>query len=799
MVERIRSDEAAEQAPPPRKPVAAPRRPAVELLVVVLATGVHLTGVVTGALREQAVPGIVQAARAANRCGRRALTIAGSGTNRGWRAAKRWWVDLRAAAEPLQQDAFAAWQHLTTVEGPAAARAGGRLLRATAHGVAVGAGAVARAAGRMAPSGGAPPARRLAVAAPRILVAVLVLAGTGWFAPGPVLQLAARQVDLRDPPFRPLAQRSVVLTADGTPLGIVHAGENRRVVPLSSVPPLVRRLVLVAEDHRFFEHEGFDQSALVRAGLANARAGEVTQGGSTISQQLVKQNIVGDDRTPLRKVRELILAVAVERSSSKDQLLERYLNQVYFGAGAYGIAAAAETYFGTTPEHLRAEQTALLAALIRSPTRLDPWSDRVEIRARRNDVLRVAGEEGVLDDGAVHELSARDLGLLDDPATPRVFDPDLMGVVEREIARRPELGPDPSSRLRRFRSGGWRVETTIAASAQAAAERALDDRPSTGMPSSGAVAVVEPGTGRIRALHSRRPPQLAQLELASAGRRQPGSAFKPLAAVAALEAGLDPAQPLEGRTGLRFRVGDERWPVDNFGDRDHGPVDLARALRDSVNSAFAQLGVAVGTEQLADVATRFGIDAPAALGPPSERGPATALGGIRHGVTPLELAAAYASIANDGVHVEPTIIERIQDAEGRQLLARAPQPRRAVDPTINQHVRSMLKAVILQGTGTRASVPGWEAFGKTGTSQDGADAWFVGAVPTLAAAVWLGDAEGRTAMPEATGGGIAAPIWRSVMTHSLRGSKPIPFSSPGSLPPRPGLVLPAAEPGAPPN
>lgn len=615
----MRSDKAKDQAAPRLKPLASVRRPAVELLVVAVATGVHLTSVVALAVRDHAVPGIVRAARVGNRCARRVLALAGSGTRRGRREAQRWWVDLRAAAEPLQQDALSACRQLIRVDAPKAARATGKVVEGTAHGVAAGAALVARAAARMAPACGAPSARRLAVIAPWILVPVLVLTATAWFAPGPVLQLAARQVDLQDPPFRPLPQRSAVLTADGTPLGTVHAGENRRVVPLASVPPLVRRLVLAAEDHRFFEHEGFDQPALVRAGLANARAGEVRQGGSTISQQLVKQNIVGDDRTPLRKVRELILAVAVEKSASKNQLLERYLNQVYFGAGAYGIAAAAETYFGTTPEHLRPEQGALLAALIRSPTRLDPWTDRDQILVRRNEVLRFAGEEGVLDDTAVQELSDRDLGLLDKPATPQVFHPDLMGVVEREIARRPELGPDPSSRLRRFRSGGWRVETTISSPAQAAAERGLDDRPAPGMPSSGAVALVEPGTGRIRALHSRRPPQLAQLELASSGRRQPGSAFKPLAAVAALEAGLDPAQPLEGRTGLSFRVGKERWPVDNFGDRDHGSVDLARALRDSVNSAFAQLGVAVGTEQLAELTTRFGIDAPAALGPPSER------------------------------------------------------------------------------------------------------------------------------------------------------------------------------------
>ncbi|MBW3581332.1 MAG: transglycosylase domain-containing protein, partial [Actinobacteria bacterium] len=551
-------------------------------------------------------------------------------------------------------------------------------------------------------------------------------------------------------------------------------------------------VIAVAEDRRFYEHEGYDQTGIVRAAFANVQAGELDQGGSTITQQLVKQNLVGSDRTPVRKVRELVLSVAVERRTSKDELLARYLNQVYFGAGAYGIAAAAETYFGTDPAGLRPEQAALLATLIREPA-LDPWSQPDEVRGRRDVVLSAAAEEGVLEPGAAEELRRHDLGLLPAPFVPGVTEPDLVAAVERELAARPELGPDAGARLERFRSEGWTVETTIEPAALDAARRAVDAYLPAVDGRGAAVAVVEPGTGRITALHSVRPPELAHLDLASSGRRQPGSAFKPLAAVAALEAGLDLDDELEGQSGVEFDLDPEDWEVDNFEGTDHRRVDLAVALRDSVNTAFAQLGVAVGPERLAEVVERLGIDPEATLGPPAEWGPAIALGGVHQGVTPLELATAYATMANDGVYVAPTVIERVVDAAGNVVLARAPEPRPAIDPAVNGTVRSMLEEVVSEGTGTGARLAGREVFGKTGTSQDRADAWFVGATPELAAAVWVGHPLGRTSMPAATGGTVAAPMWKVLMTGALQGRDAGSFPEPEPLPSRGSLELPEAD------
>ena len=703
---------------------------------------------------------------------------------------RRYLSELSVAVRPLQENALCAWEEALATTGPALRRSAQALAGVTPCAALV-AVRITRLRARRARPLVRVAVRATALVAPRLVVVATVVAIVGWFAPGPFLDAAATITAVERSPFRQLEQRSVVTAADGTALGVVHADQNRRVIDLETVPPIVRRLVLLAEDRRFFDHDGFDQSAIVRAAVANVRRRGVAQGASTITQQLVKQNLVGADRSPLRKIRELVLSVAVERQTSKQELLARYLNEVYFGNGAYGIAAAAETYFGTTPELLRAEQAALLATLIRSPSGLDPWRAPARAKAKRDQLLRIAGEEGALSPVVARQLTTADLGVLAAPRRPSIGRPALVRAVEAEIAARPELGRSPAERLQRFRSGGWSVETTIDPALQESARQAADKHASRIGASGAAIAAVEPGTGRIRALHSRRPPELAQLDLASAGRRQPGSAFKPLAALAALEAGLDPLQPLEGRSGVVFDLGRERWKVHNFADADHPPPDLGTALRDSVNSAFAQIGVATGADRLADVAERLGVNTADALGPPSERGPALALGGLRHGVTPLELAGAYAAIADDGRYVAPTLIERIVDSNGREVLRRGPAPEPSVDPAINAVVRSMLQTAVSAGTGTQAALPGWAAFGKTGTSQDRADSWFVGAVPHLATAVWVGDPKGRTPMPAATGGTVAAPAWRDVMVTALNGRSAVGFVAGTSLPPRPTLTVPA--------
>ncbi|HET7488672.1 MAG TPA: transglycosylase domain-containing protein [Acidimicrobiales bacterium] len=677
------------------------------------------------------------------------------------RGGAEWLATSSVAVRPLQEDALRGWDHVWRVD----ARRAGRVLR--------------------------PVARRCGRVVPRVAAVAVALALVGWFAPGPLLSTTAGVATVPANPFPPLAQRSVVLAADGSPLGVVAGRANRRVVALGDVPPLVRRLVVLSEDRRFYQHKGWDQSAILRAAVADVRGRGSTQGASTISQQLVKQNLVGGQRSAMRKVRELVLSVAVERESTKSELLGRYLNQVYFGSGAYGIAAAAETYFGTTVGRLRPEQAALLAVVIRSPSRLNPWRDPDSVRERRDELLRAAAGAGDLTPADAARAATTPLGLLPAPARPPVIDPDLVGAVQAEIASRPELGATPAERLGRFESGGWSVQTTLDPAVQAAAGRAARSAAAGAGAPGAAVAVVEPGTGRVRALYSARPPGLDQLDLASSGRRQPGSAFKPLAAIAALEGGLDPAQPLEGQSGRTYDLDPEDWQVRNFDDADYPAPDLRGALVKSINSAFAQLGVAVGGAKVAGVAGRLGVDVDAALGPPPERGPALALGGTSRGVTPLELAAAYAAIADEGVYVRPTLIERIVDPEGREVLRRAPDPRPAVDPAVNDLVRSMLQDVVRSGTGTAAALPGWQPFGKTGTSQDRADAWFVGAVPTAAGAVWVGDPRTRVPMPTATGGTVAAPAWRDVMEVAVRDQPPRTFPAGPPLPPPPApLPLP---------
>ena len=632
-------------------------------------------------------------------------------------------------------------------------------------------------------------ARRRAVFVGAVAL-VNVTLGSALAAPVAV-DIVASTVDVSPQPFDPLAMQTEVVAADGSSLGVLPDGVRRDPVGLDEVPPMVRSMILAAEDRRFYDHEGFDARAILRAATSNVRAGGVTQGASTITQQLAKGNITGDDRTPARKVREIVHARALEDALSKDELFERYLNEVYFGAGAYGIGAAARTYFGRTVAELEVHQAAMLAAVIRAPSVLDPWTNGEGVIARRNAVLRLAAEDGALDAPALHAAIAAPLGVLDAPLRPPVVDPQMLALIDREIAVLDVAGRDSDGRSRRARRAGWRIETTLEPDIQHAAANALAERLDDDV--SGSVAVVEPGTGRIVAVANHQPGAPATYPLASEGKRQPGSAFKPFAAIAALEAGLRLDQQFEGRGPRRFDLGREDWSVDNFDGADYESIVLRDALRDSVNTAFAQLAIAVGTDEIAETAHDLGISS-SAIGAPSQRGPAIALGGLHRGVSPLELTEAYAAIATSGAHAPAAIIERIRDSSGRVVYERSRDAEQSVDARATSTVRSMLEDVVSSGTGKAAALPNRPAFGKTGTSQDRADAWFAGAVPQLAAVVWVGHPDSREPMPEATGGTTAAPIWRDVMSAALAGDAPEAFDPPTEPVDNPGIALPEALP-----
>ena len=569
-----------------------------------------------------------------------------------------------------------------------------------------------------------------------------------------------------------LDQPSAVVAADGSRLASLHEGVNRQVVPLDAIPEVVRQAVIAAEDNRFWSHGGYDPRAVGRAVVANIQARGVAQGASTITQQLAKQNFVGDSPTFVRKGKELLHAVGLEQRRSKEELLERYLNQVYFGADAYGVAAAAQEFFGAGVGELSASQAALLAGLIRAPAALDPRSHPEAATARRNDVLRAMGAGGHLPPAAVTAAVAEPLKVM--PARPpEIREPFVVEAVKREFLANPAFGATEEERRQRLLTGGLRIETTIQPRLQAAARAATGWVPDT---LGSALVAVDPRTGQVVALHDGGTASTGQFDVATQGNRQPGSTFKPLVAAAALEAGMPESQQLAGDGPVQFDYGGmpEPWRVDNFDGEDHGTIDLRGAVVDSVNTAFAQLAVALGVDRITKMASRLGVDVEA-FGPPETRGPSIALGGLTRGVSPLELASAYATFAAGGAHVTPYFIERVLGPDGQELHRARPAPQPVLDGAVNATMVDILQEAVADGTGAAAAVPGWDVIGKTGTSDGPADAWFVGAVPVLSATVWVGRPDSDKAIPGLTGGTVSAPIWRSFMVEALRGTTPVDF------------------------
>jgi penicillin-binding protein 1A len=656
------------------------------------------------------------------------------------------------------------------------------------------AGAAVEHRGRRALRGAArrarTPAGALARRLPALGVAALVVGLVGTQLPGPALQLGARFVedDVREEGFEPLAQRSTIVAANGETIAVLHGRFDREVVPYDRVPDHVVDLVLAAEDRRFWEHEGYDLGGMSRALVADVRAGGVVQGGSTITQQIAKQNFVGDDQTVVRKGKELLYAVALEHEFPKRRLLARYLNQVYFGAGAYGVSAAAQEFFGVPVEQLTVAQGALLAGVIRSPSALDPRRHPFAARLRRDEVLRAADRAGFVAHRDVVVALDEPLGV--QPHADPPPDSPLVESITRAFLQNEAFGATRRARVDALFRGGLRIETTLDPRLQGAAERIVRGRfPGPDGPT-GAIASVDPRSGAIRALFGGTD---QRFDLAAQGRRQPGSAFKPFTALAALEAGIPPTTTFPGAGPITLEYGGpEPWTVDNYEGERMGPVDLREALVHSVNTAFADLAVRVGADKIVDAVKRVGFDVDRDLGPRSARGPAVALGGLAHGVSPLEMASAYGAFATGGEHRAPFLIARVVDAEGHEIYRHDVAAHRALSAAHAGELVSILQDVVRRGTGTAAQLPGWEPFGKTGTTQDSADAWFVGGVPSLTTAVWVGHPTGRVPMPRATGGTVVAPLWRDFMLEALAGVTPEPFPFVVPAPPPPPPVSPAA-------
>ncbi len=545
---------------------------------------------------------------------------------------------------------------------------------------------------------------------------------------------------------RPL-ETSSLLAADGSLLAELHAEQDREVVPLSRIPRVLQDAVVAVEDERFWEHSGVDARAIARALVVNLRTGEVAQGGSTITQQLAKLLVVGDEVTLDRKLAEASVALQLEAQLSKGEILERYLNTVYFGNGTYGASAAARGYFGVDVEDLDLPQAALLAGLLRAPSATDPFHDPQAARERRDLVLGLMAEQGMITAAERDAARAAPVELVP-PEAERWRHPYAVDHVLDVLHHDPQfhvLGDTPAERAARIHGGGLVIETTIDPVWQAEAEAAVAatlDRP--GDPS-GALVAIDPATGAIRALVGGRDyydpdDPVARFNLAVDGRRQPGSAFKPLVLAAALAGGvtLDDTFPAPAAIEIPLPGGQQPWQVGNAGGQDFGTMTVRQATTWSVNTVYAQLVTRIGPEAVVEVARAAGITSP--LQPYHS----LALGAQE--VSPLEMASVMATFAAGGVHRAPAVVQRITDADGVVIWER-PEPHgvQVVDPEVAWQVTLALQDVVSHGTGTQAELQRPVA-GKTGTSQDHADAWFAGFTPDLAAAVWVGFPEGRVPM-----------------------------------------------------
>jgi penicillin-binding protein 1A len=557
-----------------------------------------------------------------------------------------------------------------------------------------------------------------------------------------------------------------VLGRDGSV--IAERGERNDFLALDRMPRHLVNAVVAIEDRRFFAHSGLDPSGMARAFFANLRAGRSVQGGSTITQQLAKNLFLSTDKTLARKLEELVLAVWLELRLTKRQILELYLNRVYFGGGAYGVEAAARRFFDKPARAVTVAEAAVIAGLLKAPSKFSPFANPGHARARARVVLRSMRAAGLL--SPVAEATAvRQSVRFADPEAGKAAS-GLEYAIDYVLDRLPPIA-----------SVGRReivVETTIDPRLQKVAQAAVEDLLAKEGKSSSvgqAALVVLDTSGGIRALVGGRSFAESQFNRAVKARRQPGSVFKPLVYLTAIEQGVSgdaviADQPID--------IGG--WSPRNEDGRYRGPITLRTAMAHSINTVAVRLQEEVGVQRVVSVASRLGI------GSKLRPDPSLALGTSEVGL--LELTGAYGVLAAGGAAVEPHAIARVRVGDGPMLYERPRSgPRMIVAPDVVGTMNTLLNAVVVSGTGRRAALPRHQAAGKTGTSQDFRDAWFVGYTAHLAGGVWLGNDDG-TPMNRVAGGGLPAELWRTVMAAAHE--RLAPASLPAIDPTRPETPAP---------
>ena len=620
-------------------------------------------------------------------------------------------------------------------------------------------------------SAGAPRARRRRIRKLRLaaLAAVLALLGAASFTFG-LVSAVASEIPALDPAARDDDVNGYVYAADGrTILAVLRGSESRVLVASENIAPVMKHAIVAIEDRRFWQHRGVDLRAVLRALVEDVREQRVVQGGSTITQQFVKNQYVRNTRTVGRKVREAALAWQLEQRWPKERILTAYLNTIYFGNGAYGVQQAAQVYFRKGARRLTLPEAALLAGLPANPSGYDPVTNPAAARARRDQVL-----QAMLETGAITPAERSAAGAA--PLPERVFIPGTEGQAPFFANYVKQQLVDAFGGRRVF-GGGLRVTTTLDLKLQTIARESISNWLKDPNGPEAALVALEPSTGNVVAMVGGNYRE-SQFNLAVQGERQPGSAFKPFVLAAALERGVSPATRLDSQP-LAIPFDGKVYPVSNYEDVYLGEVDLETATVHSDNAVYVQLTQLVGPQGVARMANRLGVQ--------SRLRPFLSIGLGAQAVNPLELARAYAPFANGGFRVDgelvgsnvsqpdpppPRAIDVVR--RGGRLMARNfGRPRRVLSERTAAWVSYLLQQVVERGTGERAALPGRVFAGKTGTTENYGDAWFVGYSTDLVAAVWVGYPNRLQPMltefrgEPVAGGTYPALIWKSFMGRAL--------------------------------
>ena len=571
--------------------------------------------------------------------------------------------------------------------------------------------------------------------------------------------------------IRPPAS-SQIYDINGNEIANVHASENRVPVKINQIPKDLQNAFIAVEDARFYDHAGIDPKGILRAIWSNITNRGVSEGGSTITQQLAKNAYLTQERTLQRKIQEVFLALQLERQYTKQEILELYLNQIYFGQGAYGVQAAAQTYFGKNVEDLDLNECAMLAGIPKSPNYYSPFNNLTAAQERKATVLDQMEKYDYINESTAKKVKNEKLPLIAPvKKTNNETASYFIDYVTQQLIDK--YGADAVYK------DGLKIYTTLDMDMQKAAEEAMQQLPTYRTDENGvkqpqgALVAIDPHTGYIKAMVGGRGSD--QFNRATMAERQPGSAFKPFVFAAALESKFTPSTTIENTP---LTIGD--WSPQNYDRSFSGMVSLSKVAEQSLNVPTVRIAQKLGIDKPIYYAQEMGISTFVLEGAQNDRNLSTALGGLTKGVTPLELTSAYGTFANSGVHVSPLAIIKVLNRSGKVIEQAAPSKKTVLSENTASELTGMLQGVIAHGTGTAANI-GRPAAGKTGTTSDYRDAWFVGYTPDIVVGVWIG-CDDNSSLHNMTGAQDPATIWKHFMQKTMKGIPPKDFAgSSGSV------------------